>query len=233
MTRNPLVKTLLIAIALAVTLLGVWGLVQDLRSRPVQFITVSFHAIFPVAGFFVLQLGRGKIRQGPAITLLCAAGAVGVGGVFGYLASGRPGAFISSHWPTVAAGAIAGLLTLIAALEVLLRAPRQTLPRVALGFAFLFPLMVLTAMTLRGTIARAMTGLPDGLSFGLYVLLLIVLIALTAGAGHHIIRAFQIGVAAFKDEPPQTPPAPALATRPTNEPEQAGSLPATPPGAQG
>jgi hypothetical protein len=230
MTQHPAIKLLLSIVAITIVVLGAYMLFLDLRVRPIAFLSVAFHAVFPLAAFFLWQLARGTIRQGPAITLLCVAGAVGVGGAFGYLASGRPARFIFQHWPTLGAGAIAGLLTLVASLEVLLRKPRETLPRVAWGMAFLIPLLALTLLLLRGTIGRAIATVPDAAGFGLWILLLLAFIALTSGAGHHLIRAFQIGVAAF-NEPDQRLLVPGPQASPT-PPAPPAPPPATPPAAQ-
>ena len=234
MIQHPLVKLLLTLTAGVIALLGLYGLYGDLSAKPVLLISAAFHAIFPVAAWFTLTLAQGRLRQGPAITLLCVAGATGVGSVFAYLAGGRPAGFITGHWPTMLGVAIAGLTATLAAADVLLRAPKQTLPRLAVGLALSLPLLALLALLWRGSISRALAGVSDALVFGAYIILLLVLIALASAAGHQIIRAFQIGVAAFKGDP-APPPAPpqsqASVSPPANQQAMIAPAPATTPAA--
>jgi hypothetical protein len=214
MLRRPIILHALLACALLAAALCLWGAFGALTAKPIRWISVAFELTGLLGAFMLVLLARGRIRQGPAITCLCVAGAVGAGALLAYVSAGRPVAEVKAHAPTLIRLAIAGALVAIAALDVLLRAPKATLPRFGIGLALGAPLLIIIALLQRGTIARAFAPLGSGLEFGAYILLTMLVIGLVAASGHYLITAFQIGVAAFKDEAPSpatlppSPPAP-------------------------
>jgi hypothetical protein len=79
---------------------------------------------------------------------------------------------------------------------VLLRRPKESMPRLVRGVVFAVPLVILLVVVRSGPVARGINGLEMGFQFGVYVVLLLIAISLLAASGHQIIRAFQIGVEA-------------------------------------
>lgn len=199
MVQSRPIRGVLTVLACAAALLGGRIAVMALIDQPRQWIALSFGVVVVVASVFLGMLALGLLRRGQAITLLCVAGATGVGSVFAVLSAGRPLGAIRGDWWTLAGLGLAGVLVLLAALEVLMRRPWQSWPRFLIGVGILLPLGVLLVLARGGAIATLLGKGGMGFEFAGYALLLVLGIGLLAAGGHQIISAFQIGVRAMDE----------------------------------
>lgn len=188
------IQIVLLVLAAAVAALSVLMIVRALRAEPMQVFAICFGVVMLVSSGFLAWVGRGRVKEGPAIALLCVAGAVVCGAVFAFVSTGQPPSGITRDVPTLVSLAIGGVIVAIAALDVLMRRPAESLPRLVKGVIIGIPLIVVLALWQRGIVGSVMSQLGMSLSFAGYVLLLIVSIGLAAASGHQLIRAFQIGV---------------------------------------
>lgn len=200
-SKKP-IQIILLLLAALIAGLGVLMVVRALMAEPMQVFAICFGVVMVVASGFLGWVGRGRVIEGPAIALLCVAGAVMCCAVFAFVSTGRPPSGIARDVPTLASLAIGGLLTVIAALDILLRRPAESLPRLVKGVLIGIPLLIVIALWQSGIVARVMGHLGMSLAFAGYVLLLIVSIGLAAASGHQLIRAFQIGVDAADAKKP-------------------------------
>jgi hypothetical protein len=188
------IQLVLLVLAAAVAVLGGWMVVSALRATPMQVFAVCFGVVMLAASGFLAWVGRGKVRDGRAVALLCVAGAVVCGAMFSFVSTGRPPSGIARDGLTMASVVIGALVALIAAVDVLLRRPHESLPRLVKGSLIGVPLVILLVLWQRGIVGSVMAKLGTSVAFAAYVLLLIVAISLAAASGHQLIRAFQIGV---------------------------------------
>ena len=178
----------------------------------------SFEAVVLTAGIFATLTGMGRFRQGPALALLCAGGAIGVVAVLAEPAmvsrflgtAGRPlviGGF--EIMPLMIGHVIAGaLLVASAALVVWSRSPARSvgyLIRSGIAGASAMVIVVLGVWHApKGGARHGAIGILDHISAllaGLPLLVLLVLtiaafflvIGLVSAAGHCAIRSFEAG----------------------------------------
>ncbi|MBX9639764.1 MAG: hypothetical protein K2X97_08570 [Mycobacteriaceae bacterium] len=235
----PLLVALLGAVSVASAVAGVFLAVSQ---RPPAWFFLGFETVVVLASVFLVLLGLGRIKEGPAITLLCAAGAIGAGSLLGWQATGKQINGHSVAWLLLLRMGIAGLLTLGAAAEVALRAPARTLPKLGWGLVCGLPVVVAVALARSGKLGALVSGVAGGspsLAFGVWMVVGIVGVALTSASGHLLITGFQIGVWAFDAPRPVLPPAPpAAALCPgapgaAPAPAVAAATPANPPAPSG
>lgn len=192
-----------------ITCLG--GLALSLLNRPPVWYTFGFELIALVACVFGVWTGLGRYRQGPALAILCVAGAIAVGALLGYV--GAPAAtttklatavpalsFMGSDreliglplWPLMLARAVAAAaMGAAAAVIVLSRQPQLSHPRLVRAMVF-GALLVLVAAPLWLTRAKWIAlGTFPKLMIG--VLGSVVALGLFAAAVHYAIRAFEPG----------------------------------------
>lgn len=200
-SKKP-IQIIVLLLAALIAGLGVLMVVRALMAEPMQVFAVCFGVVMIVASGFLGWVGRGRVVEGPAIALLCVAGAVMCSAVFAFVSTGQPPSGIARDVPTLASLAIGALVAGLAALDVLMRRPAESLPRLVKGLVIALPLLVVLALWQRGTIGSVMSQLGMSLAFAGYVLLLIVSIGLAAASGHQLIRAFQIGVDAADAKKP-------------------------------
>lgn len=199
------------------------GGVLAFRQTPPAWFFLSFELVVAMGAVFLVPLGLGKIKEGPAITLLCCAGAIGVGAVLGWQATGRQIAGASIGWLVGLRALIAGLLLLAAAAELIVRDPKAVLPRLGLGFATGIPLVGMLALMQIGTIPGIMSKVNASsppIAFGLWTLLGLAAAGLLSASGHYFITGFAAGVKAFDAK---QPPAARPATQPASSSKPAGT----------
>lgn len=206
------------------------GLFMALTQKPPAWFFLSFELVVVLGAVFLVMLGMGRYKEGPAITLLCCAGAIGVCTLLGWQASGKQLNGQSITWLVLLRGGIAGLLVLAAAADVALRNPSKTLPRIGWGLAVGVPLVAVLVLFQRGTLAAIIAKVSGGsqsFGFGIWLLIGLLACALASASGHLLITGFQIGV---RGEQKKTePPPPAAKPRPATPPAPTG----TPSGAKG
>lgn len=221
---------LLAALGAVVLLSAAVGVVLTFTQSPPAWFFFSFELVVILAGVFLMMLGVGKIKEGPAITLLCCAGAIGAGTLLGWKGTGQQINNQSITWLVLLRALIAAILVFAAAADVALRDPKRTLPRLAWGTATALPLIAILALYLNGVIPSAVGRLGVGspaLAFGVWMIIGLIVMSLVSAAGHLFITGFAIGVAAW-DRPP-APASPAPADRQAT----ASPTPSTPSGTQG
>lgn len=230
MTLPRPIPMLLAALGALVLLSAAVGVVLTFTQSPPAWFFFSFELVVILAGVFLVMLGTGKIKEGPAITLLCCAGAIGAGSLLGWKGTGQQINGHSITWLVALRALIAAALTLVAAAEVAARDPKRTLPRLGWGVAMAVPLLVIIALCLNGAIPGAISRLgvnSPALAFGVWMIIGLIVMALVSAAGHLFITGFAIGVAAWDRPPAQRPSAPA------DGQATVAPTPSTPSGTQG
>lgn len=156
------------------------------RSPPIWFV-FGFEALTAFAAVIGLLFSLGRFRDGPAMCLLCVAGAVGVCSLLGYQAAGKiPG--VSLYPWLLGRGAAAVLLAGLAGLDVLARDPRNAVPDLVRGAILILVLVgsVIGLWAARGGIQ----SMPGWLQFVVWLIAGVWLLALMAPAVHVLVRAF-------------------------------------------
>ncbi|MFT3686102.1 MAG: hypothetical protein QM783_14475 [Phycisphaerales bacterium] len=197
------------------------GVAMAVMQRPPAWFFLGFEVVVVLAAVFLILLGIGRIKEGPAITLICAAGAIGAGSLLGWQATGKQINGHSITWLVGVRGLIAAVLVLAAAADVALRAPSRTFPKIGWGLVFAFPLLGGLAcwkVGLLGSVIGRVAGNSQPLAFGLWMVVGIIGGVLLSAAGHLLITGFQAGVKASDEPAPAPKPATPSSTTPANQP---------------
>jgi len=233
MTLPRPIQMLLCALGGVVLLSGLLGVYLTFTQTPPAWFFFSFELVVVLASGFLIALGAGKVRQGPALTLLCCAGAVGAGSLLGGKATGQQIAGHSVTWLVAFRAGAAAVMLLAAAAELALRDPRRTLPRIGWGVALAVPLVGLLGLYATGRLQTTLGTVGANspvLAFGLWLLIGVIACALAAASGHLLITGFALGVDAWDRRGVQaSPPAGPAAAKPATASAPSG----TPSGAQG
>jgi hypothetical protein len=163
--------------------------VAALHSPPVWFM-LGFEVVIGVAAVFGMLTGRGRFGDGPALALVCVAGAVGAGSLLGFLA-GRGNIGVNLTPFLLAREAAAAVYLGVAGAMVVMRRPGVSLRRLAIGLACAAAFAGEAALLWKmrgslgglGTMAGALVGLVAAVT----------LLGLLAGAVHQIVGAFEAG----------------------------------------
>ncbi len=162
-----------------------------LLSPPVSWFLVGFEIVIAAASFMGVATGLGRHRDGPAMALLCVAGAVGVGSLLGYIGSG--GTLLGWGLKPLLMARLADAATIAGAsgLIVLARRPRDAVPMVAKGLLICGALagMLLAAWLFRASIA----GAPGPVRGALMACIGVGGIVLISAGAHYLIRGFSLG----------------------------------------
>jgi hypothetical protein len=230
MTLPRPIPTVLAALGALVILSAAVGIVLTFTQTPPAWFFFGFELVVLLASGFLVALGMGKIKEGPAITLLCCAGAIGAGSLLGWKGTGQQINGHSITWLVALRGLVAAALLLAAAAELALRDPKRTLPRLAWGVALTLPLLAMAALYYNGTLSSVIGRLGvnyPALAFGVWVVVGVIAAALMSAAGHMLITGFTIGVEAWEHRPEATPSKPGAADRPIAAPAVPSANPAT------
>lgn len=199
-------------IVLASTGVGLW---MALTQKPPAWFFMGFELVIVLGAVFLVLFGMGKFKNGPAITLICCAGAIGMCSLLGWQATGRAISGHSVTWLLALRGLVAGLLVAAAAADIVLRDPKGTLPRIGWGIGLAVPIVVLLALMQRGTLGvmiNKLSGNSQSLAFGIWLIVGLIACVLISASGHMLITGFQVGVEAADKQPGKpgaTPGAPA------------------------
>lgn len=201
MNRPGPINALIAALCALTGLSAVLGFFAALLNRPTSdgpiapaVFSAGFELVTLVAcGFVVYAILRGA-RDGRAMTLLCAAGAVGAGGLLMSIAAGGE-LFGTPLRPLVyARGGVAALLALAAALDVIALRPAQASRLLAFGFVLLLPVAAIAYFALTGTLSARLAGVHDLARIGIAFAIFILFCGLLSAGTHQIIRAFQVAL---------------------------------------
>lgn len=160
-------------------------------NRPVSWFLGGFEIVVLLASVVGSMLAFGRFREGPAITLLCVAGAVGVGSLLGYIGAGKS----LAGWdlkPFLLIRAIdAALMAALAGVIVLARTPRASFSALARGVIFGGALLVIVggAWALRGAISTS----PGPVRAVVLVAVGLAAVGLVSASAHYLVRAFAVG----------------------------------------
>lgn len=205
--RIILALTLLISAGLAVS--AAYGLWSALSGQ--IWAQAGFEALLLIAGVFGALTGLGKFREGPAMALICAAGAGFVGAGLAFLTrGGRPPligvdmllAMLTDPIAGARLGGVAGLAAL-AGLIVLLRRPAASFRYVGLSAATGAPVALAGALWILGPGRSAFVALHPLLRAVVGAAAFLAVIGLATVSLHCLIRAFEQG---REDEPPEQTP---------------------------
>jgi hypothetical protein len=197
MINHKVTLNSLLVLAGLIVLLGLFVMVvRGLMAAPIAPFATAFGAVIVFAGVMLGWVGLGKVRSGQAIALVCVAGAVMSGLLLAFISTGKAAGAIVRDVPSMLGVVMALGLMGIAGVDVLLRRPKESMPRLVRGLIFAVPLVILLVVVRSGPVSRGINGLEMGIQFGVYVVLLLIGIGLLSASGHQIIRAFQIGVEA-------------------------------------
>ncbi|MBY0260852.1 MAG: hypothetical protein K2Q20_00810 [Phycisphaerales bacterium] len=191
-------SVLFLSAALGLSVLAMLGLHVSISPDP---FVIAFELIVLLCAAFAFLLGLGRFRDGPALTLVCSAGIVGVASLLAFVASNQMlGGRSLVPYLGIRFG-LAGALALIGAWTILRRRPREAMSSLAKGV---------------GAGVLLVVGLAAGVKWGgafaslsPVVVVLVGLIGATVGLGllaasvHCIIRAFEFGHAAVVTDGPE------------------------------
>lgn len=177
----------------AVVALSVLGMVSwaVVSGTPSPFF-LGFEVVALVAAFFGWMIGSGKYTEGASIGLLCVAGAIGAGGLLGYLGAGRSIGGHSIQFYVLGRAAAAACFAGFAAWLVLVRRPSLTLPSLIRGVLFgaLFLGVARGSYALRAPIL----ALHPLAVIAILLIVSVLCLALLAASVHYCIRAFEMGL---------------------------------------
>jgi hypothetical protein len=154
-----------------------------------------------IAGIFGVMLSRGSRfagATGPAITLLCIAGVVGVGSLLGWVGTGREAAGVKLTGALAFRAALAAAIAALAGAHVLSRRPKESLSLLIKGVLFGLPVLAVGAMAYTGVLSRAFKDAGELVLVVGGVVGAVIVGGLICASAHFLIRAFQVGV----EEPP-------------------------------
>lgn len=183
-------------LTLAIFAAGIWGVITGFRTSPVNWFVVGLEAVITVAGAIGVMhatASRRGFREGPAIGLVCVAGAVLVcaGLSFITLNAGFRGIQRDPFFlARTAAGC--GLLAL-AAVAVLLRKPSETFRPLLVGVVMgVLAAATAAPLVLPGTRKAIQAAHPvvESLTF---LIAGVLLIGFVSASTHLIIKAFDRG----------------------------------------
>jgi hypothetical protein len=174
----------------AITASAAASLALGLVNSTHPYFLLGFEFIVGIAGVFAILVALGRFALGPAMALLCVAGAVGVGSLLGHRSSGG---FLGGAATIYLLGrcSAAFLLLTAAAWVVLARRPHESVASLVRGMLFGFGLILLVPGL---WLSRGHLG-----ALGPAVKALVMLFGAAVGLGllaasvHFTIRAFEFG----------------------------------------
>ncbi len=204
------VRLFALLVCLVLALGGCAGAIGGLLSKPAPpWFFVAFEVVSAIAGVMGVVAVRRAPRAGTALALLCVAGCAAAGGVLGYLGAGKMllGYSLTPHLYTRLG--IGGVLTIIAAVEVLRFNAKESVVLLIKGGALLLPVLVVLGAWWSGASQGWASALSGNVrTLGAIFGFLVVLALLCAGV-HFTMRAFETALAKADVQLPTEPPAPA------------------------
>lgn len=176
---------------------------------PTPWLTVAFEVLIVVAGLMGVLLGLGRFSEGPALGMVCVAGAVCVGALLGGVGSewrvggGVLGAGVGLKMPLMIRAGLCGVLVLLAGIVVLSRDWRRSRGHLVKG---LLASVALVGLLAGAYAARGSLGQFGAMSKAIAGMLGFVLATgLLAAATQWLITAFEMGSASrFEKSPDET-----------------------------
>lgn len=188
--KGPMILATLLSAGVGLSAVGVAAMAV-LQPRP-SWVMFGFEFVVLVAASLGLLIGRGRFKDGPALGLVCVAGTIAVGSLFGYLGGGRVLFGQDIRMLFLARVACALALSAVAGWVVLARDPRATIPPFLRGLALGLPVPIVigAAWYSRGRLGN----LPDMATALLAIALFCVVTVLLAASTQLVVKAFRIGI---------------------------------------
>lgn len=171
--------------------------------RPPLWFLLMFEVAVAFACFFAVLTGLGRLREGPALSMLIASGALIVGAMLGEPALplrmlGRTGSPVTVHGVAILPFAFARLLCgvamgALAALTILRRRPGLSFGYLLRAAALGAPVALALGAMVVPAIRAKVSGLPPLAGFFAAVLGFFVLGGFFCASAHCLIRAFEVG----------------------------------------
>jgi len=200
-------RLLSLVICAATALSAVGGVVLGIVARSSDPFLWAFESVVLISSAGGVWAGLGKIRGAEAMAMFCTGGVVFVAAVLsapalvtGLLQGGtglsaQAGGINLVPWVLVRLLAAAALISL-SGLVILLRSPRKSGALLLIGILTSTPVIALGAFVWLGPGRSAFASLDPAIQVFLASIGFIVIAALIAVSGHHVIRAFEIGIEA-------------------------------------
>lgn len=189
---TPAFRTALGVVGTATALSAVVVAGLALRDRASPFV-LGFELVTLLAGIAAVLVARGRFAAGPALTLVCAAGAVFASAAMSWWVARGPDSRVDWTPFLLARFSAAAVLALAAAAIVLAIRPALQLPRLAIGFALALPTIITLAWLLRGGSA-SIKPWPVSAQAAFVIFGGLILLALFSASVHYIVTAFQLGL---------------------------------------
>ena len=161
----PLSRPLAMSVLIATALTGVWALVGMavgwLGAPAPSWTFIGFELVTLVAAALGIPVALNRVRTGPALALLCIAGAIGASAVLEYLGANRQVTAVSVKLWTMGRLAVAGLLLAIIFAAVLPRR-RGATATLGAGIALALPVLAISVATMLTDGRLDGLGLPGG-----------------------------------------------------------------------
>lgn len=197
MTQHPAIRLFILLVSGAVALSALGGLVAASLQSPAILFMAALEACVLVCAVFGLLIGRGRFIEGRALALLCVGAGIAVATELGTRGAFERSIAGVSLWPLIFARfGVGAAFMVLAALEVLMRRPRESWRRLGIGCALALPVLIAGAALTRPAVKDAL-GSIGGL--GQLVLSLAgfaLICGLLAASGHYLVTAFAVGVEA-------------------------------------
>ncbi len=134
--RQKLIDWLTLVVSALVLLSAAAAILAGALSSPRPIFMLGFEVVILISGAFGVLVGRGRFGDGPAIALLCVAGAVAVGSLLGDLCAGKRIGTFDLRPLLFARCAAAAVLALLAGVIVLRRDPAHSIRALLRGIVF-------------------------------------------------------------------------------------------------
>jgi hypothetical protein len=185
----PLLRGLSLVASGLTALWALGGLAAALLTPSGAWFTAGFESILFLAALATLLVALRR-HPGLAMALACTAGTLIVGSGLGYVAAGgellgtamRPWLLARLGWAVI--------LGTLAAIVLLSRDPRASLPPLLWSIGLALPLGLLGLLALRGIGAAQLAALPGMVRLSVLFALFVLTLGLIAGSVHQLMRAF-------------------------------------------
>lgn len=176
-----------------IALSGGVGVARALAASPSDWFSFGFEALLVISGLFGVGCGLGKYREGPALAMVCVAGATLVAAALGYTVTHKGYTGILRDPYAFARLAAAASFGALAALTVMARRPHASAGSVFRGVV-MAALACATGAALALPGARAaISGLHPVLAAVVFLALGVLLVVFISASAHNFIRALEHG----------------------------------------
>ncbi len=162
------------------------------RTDPGSFL-VGFEGLTLLGCVFATLIGFGKFRSGPALAMLCVAGAILVGTVLGYTADRATYRGIMQH--QVSAGRVGAsfLMLAMAGVTVWARRPGKSIKALVIGFALCGAGLGATGAWMFTSLPSTLAGIHPMVKSLVFLIGGLIVVGLVSAGAHYAIRSLEYG----------------------------------------